>query len=335
MGSGRGNQARGREGGRGSVVLATIPLPPHLASPIPISSLQIDDPLSTLLLLLGRLCGSLPCLQTLTQLGGDVRLPSLFGHDPVYQSDSLVANARPQAGDTRTAIGSGLLQLGLTPRSAVGIYSVNNKGGSPPLPSYPAVTCCLRASRAVTAPRARQRKSTRRSPRSTFTPCFTLCIAVHERRPRALTCPSSERPCRVAAVDSALHAYAHAAHVITAQNTPHRPMPSAPTVHPHVLAEWLLFDSALHAYSMVSVPLYDTLGPDAVEFISNHAELAAVGVSAAVLPTLLNVLPRCPGIRVLVGAGFRSYEIHVTVSGRRCSVQLCLVGPVCRLPSEA
>lgn len=81
----------------------------------------------------------------------------------------------------------------------------------------------------------------------------------------------------------------------------HRPLPSGFAV-PTVLAEWLLFDSALHAYSMVSVPLYDTLGPDAVEFISNHAELAAVGVSAAVLPTLLNVLPRCPGIRVLVGA---------------------------------
>jgi long-chain acyl-CoA synthetase len=52
---------------------------------------------------------------------------------------------------------------------------------------------------------------------------------------------------------------------------------------------------------MVSVPLYDTLGPDAVEFISNHAELAAVGVSAAVLPTLLTCLPRCPGIRLMVG----------------------------------
>ncbi|GLC43806.1 hypothetical protein PLESTB_000909900 [Pleodorina starrii] len=64
--------------------------------------------------------------------------------------------------------------------------------------------------------------------------------------------------------------------------------------------EWLLFDSALHAYSMISVPLYDTLGPDAVEFIANHAELAAVGVSAAVLPTLLTCLPKCPGIRVLV-----------------------------------
>jgi long-chain acyl-CoA synthetase len=32
------------------------------------------------------------------------------------------------------------------------------------------------------------------------------------------------------------------------------------------------------------------LGPDAVEFISFHAELAAVGCSAAVLPMLLSCL---------------------------------------------
>eukprot|EP00198_Chlamydomonas_reinhardtii_P001500 XP_001690836.1 predicted protein [Chlamydomonas reinhardtii] len=96
-----------------------------------------------------------------------------------------------QASDVRTALGSGLMQLGLQPKSAVGIYSVNCK-------------------------------------------------------------------------------------------------------------EWLLYDYALHAYGMVSVPLYDTLGPDAVEFIANHAELAAVGVSAAVLPTMLTVLHRCPTVRLLV-----------------------------------
>eukprot|EP00878_Enallax_costatus_P000737 GHUV01000851.1.p1 GENE.GHUV01000851.1~~GHUV01000851.1.p1 ORF type:complete len:760 (+),score=146.74 GHUV01000851.1:92-2281(+) len=64
--------------------------------------------------------------------------------------------------------------------------------------------------------------------------------------------------------------------------------------------EWVLLDAAAHAYSMVSVPLYDTLGPDAVEYICNHAELAAVGCSAAVLPTLLSCLPRCPSVKLLV-----------------------------------
>lgn len=52
-------------------------------------------------------------------------------------------------------------------------------------------------------------------------------------------------------------------------------------------AEWVLVDAALHAYNMVSVPLYDTLGADAVEYICNHAELSAIACSAAVLPVLM------------------------------------------------
>mmetsp|Transcript_35882 Transcript_35882/g.79890 ORF Transcript_35882/g.79890 Transcript_35882/m.79890 type:complete len:699 (+) Transcript_35882:158-2254(+) len=96
-----------------------------------------------------------------------------------------------QAGDVRTSIGSGLLQLNLAPKAAVGIYSVNSR-------------------------------------------------------------------------------------------------------------EWVLMDAALHAYNMVSVPLYDTLGPDAVEYICNHAELSAVGCSAQVLPILLQCLPRCPTVKTLI-----------------------------------
>lgn len=65
----------------------------------------------------------------------------------------------------------------------------------------------------------------------------------------------------------------------------------------------MLVDGALHAYSLVSVPLYDTLGPDAVEYIANHAELAAVACSAAVLPTLLGVLPKCPTVKLLIVYG--------------------------------
>lgn len=67
--------------------------------------------------------------------------------------------------------------------------------------------------------------------------------------------------------------------------------------------EWVLLDAAAHAYNMVSVPLYDTLGPDAVEYISNHAELAAVGCSAAVLPTLMSCLHKCDTIKLLVSGG--------------------------------
>lgn len=59
-------------------------------------------------------------------------------------------------------------------------------------------------------------------------------------------------------------------------------------------------DAACHAYSMASVPLYDTLGPDSVEYICNHAELAAVACSVDVLPRLLEVLPRCASVKLVV-----------------------------------
>ena len=54
-------------------------------------------------------------------------------------------------------------------------------------------------------------------------------------------------------------------------------------------ADWMLVDAACHAYGMVSVPLYDTLGPDAVRYIASHAELACVACSAEVLPVSDNL----------------------------------------------
>ena len=68
-------------------------------------------------------------------------------------------------------------------------------------------------------------------------------------------------------------------------------------------AEWIIIDAAIHAYSMVSVPLYDTLGPEAVRYISGHAELSAVACSFAVLPVMLQCLGDCPTVKVLIVYG--------------------------------
>ncbi len=73
-------------------------------------------------------------------------------------------------------------------------------------------------------------------------------------------------------------------------------------------ADWVLVDAACSAYSMVSVPLYDTLGPDAVRYICGHAELAAVACAAAVLPTLLQCLSECPTVSLVV----RTPASHLT-----------------------
>ena len=64
--------------------------------------------------------------------------------------------------------------------------------------------------------------------------------------------------------------------------------------------EWCLLEAAMTRVSVVSVPLYDTLGPDAVRFISNHAALSAVCVSAACLPTMLDCLKDCPTVKLVV-----------------------------------
>ena len=62
----------------------------------------------------------------------------------------------------------------------------------------------------------------------------------------------------------------------------------------------MLVDGACYAYSMVTVPLYDTLGADAVQYICSHAELAAVAVSAPLLQTLLPCLGDVPTVKLVV-----------------------------------
>ncbi|BDA42483.1 Long-chain-fatty-acid-CoA ligase 1 [Coccomyxa sp. Obi] len=69
--------------------------------------------------------------------------------------------------------------------------------------------------------------------------------------------------------------------------------------------DWVLVEAACVSYSIVTVPLYDTLGPDAVRYISNHAELRAVACSIALLPTLLPNLQACPSISLVVVFGLR------------------------------
>ena len=66
------------------------------------------------------------------------------------------------------------------------------------------------------------------------------------------------------------------------------------------IADWMLVDLACHAQSIVPVPLYDTLGPEAVEYIVKHAELSGIACSAKVFPTLALCLPQCPSVKLVV-----------------------------------
>ncbi|XP_011023625.1 PREDICTED: long chain acyl-CoA synthetase 7, peroxisomal [Populus euphratica] len=67
--------------------------------------------------------------------------------------------------------------------------------------------------------------------------------------------------------------------------------------------EWLLVDHACTAYSYISVPLYDTLGPDAVKYVVNHADVQAIFCVPETLNTLLSFISEIPSVRLIVVVG--------------------------------
>ncbi|KAG8901575.1 hypothetical protein FRB99_005208 [Tulasnella sp. 403] len=64
--------------------------------------------------------------------------------------------------------------------------------------------------------------------------------------------------------------------------------------------EWQIVDLACQAYRKVSVSLYDTLGPDVVEYITNHAEIPIVFASSSKLTSLLSLAPKTPTLKTIV-----------------------------------
>lgn len=64
--------------------------------------------------------------------------------------------------------------------------------------------------------------------------------------------------------------------------------------------EWVIADLALQAYSLVNVSLYDTLGPDAVEFILNHSEISVVFCSGDRIGNFIEISKKCPKLKYLI-----------------------------------
>ncbi|KAG8986740.1 hypothetical protein FRB94_002959 [Tulasnella sp. JGI-2019a] len=64
--------------------------------------------------------------------------------------------------------------------------------------------------------------------------------------------------------------------------------------------EWQIVDMAAGAYNKVSVALYDTLGPHAVEYVINHAELPIVFSTANHIGDLIKNSVNCPSLKVIV-----------------------------------
>ncbi|XP_027936607.1 long chain acyl-CoA synthetase 6, peroxisomal [Vigna unguiculata] len=67
--------------------------------------------------------------------------------------------------------------------------------------------------------------------------------------------------------------------------------------------EWLILDHACSAYSFISVPLYDTLGPEAVKYIVSHAVVQVIFCVPETLNVLLSYLSDIPTVRLIVVVG--------------------------------
>jgi long-chain acyl-CoA synthetase len=59
-------------------------------------------------------------------------------------------------------------------------------------------------------------------------------------------------------------------------------------------------DLACASQSLFSVSIYDVLGPDATEYIINHAELACIVTSLPHIPALIKLKPRLPTLKFIV-----------------------------------
>ncbi|KAE8679293.1 Long chain acyl-CoA synthetase 7, peroxisomal [Hibiscus syriacus] len=67
--------------------------------------------------------------------------------------------------------------------------------------------------------------------------------------------------------------------------------------------EWLIVDHACAAYSYISVPLYDTLGPDAVKYVVNHSAIQAIFCDRQTLNSLLSFISLIPSVHLIVVVG--------------------------------
>ncbi|MED6168364.1 eukaryotic long-chain fatty acid CoA synthetase (LC-FACS) [Stylosanthes scabra] len=68
--------------------------------------------------------------------------------------------------------------------------------------------------------------------------------------------------------------------------------------------EWIIAMEACNSHSVTYVPLYDTLGPNAVEFIINHAQVSIAFVQENKIPSILSCLGQCSSnLKTIVSFG--------------------------------
>jgi long-chain acyl-CoA synthetase len=66
--------------------------------------------------------------------------------------------------------------------------------------------------------------------------------------------------------------------------------------------EWILCEYSCYQISAATVPLYDTLGPDAVEYVINHTSLQTIICSSIELPSICSIvlLNKCKTLKYII-----------------------------------
>ncbi|RUS20683.1 hypothetical protein BC937DRAFT_94616 [Endogone sp. FLAS-F59071] len=64
--------------------------------------------------------------------------------------------------------------------------------------------------------------------------------------------------------------------------------------------EWCIADTACSSYNIFTVSLYDTLGPETVEYVINHAEISIVVTSADHIAELIKLSPKISGLKIII-----------------------------------
>ncbi|XP_046839052.1 long-chain-fatty-acid--CoA ligase 5-like [Xenia sp. Carnegie-2017] len=67
--------------------------------------------------------------------------------------------------------------------------------------------------------------------------------------------------------------------------------------------EWVLAEQGCNRFSMVIIPLYDTLGPDACTFIINQAQIKIIVCDEQKVETLLKNIDKCEGLKYIIKIG--------------------------------
>ncbi|KAF9352452.1 hypothetical protein BGX26_009738 [Mortierella sp. AD094] len=88
----------------------------------------------------------------------------------------------------------------------------------------------------------------------------------------------------------------------------------------HGRPEWFVSEMSCNCYNLVSVALYDTLGPDAIEYIVNHADIQIIVSSANHIASLLENAEKLPKLKAIISMD--SLRDTVPVPGATSAAQV-------------